>query len=260
MMIELTRAEQGTLKPYGLWPSPLTPRILAGGIRLYDAMWDSDGKTLVWLEHRDGKSVLVAQDVTSGDAPVDLTADIAIRARVGYGGGDFGVGNGMVVFVEKSGRLYRQPIGAGQPQPVTPSFGSAAAPAIAPDGRYVLFIHTYEDTDVLAIVDSAGHLWPQRIASGHDFYMQPCWHPNAQRIAYIAWDHPRMPWEGSLLYLADLRMDANDPQRLPTIANPMLLAGNAKTAIFQPSFSPDGRWLAYISDETGWGQVYLYDR
>lgn len=37
-------------KPYGLWPSPLQPQQLAEGLRLSDVAWDSDGKTLVWLE------------------------------------------------------------------------------------------------------------------------------------------------------------------------------------------------------------------
>ena len=36
--------------PYGLWTSPLDPVELAQAKRLRDVRWDSDGKTLVWLE------------------------------------------------------------------------------------------------------------------------------------------------------------------------------------------------------------------
>ncbi len=36
-------------RPYGAWPSPITPKSLAEDRRLEAARWDSDGRTLVWL-------------------------------------------------------------------------------------------------------------------------------------------------------------------------------------------------------------------
>ncbi len=38
-----------------------------------------------------------------------------------------------------------------------------------------------------------------------------------------------------------------------------MIAGDERTAILQPEFSPDGRHLAYISDQSGWWQIYLVD-
>ena len=37
------------------------------------------------------------------------------------------------------------------------------------------------------------------------------------------------------------------------------LAGSRTVAIFQPMFSPNGRFLAYISNQSGWDNLYLYD-
>ncbi len=242
-------------RPYGLWSSPISPRSLAGGLRLVDVQWDSDGHTLLWLEGRGAQNVLVAATL-DGVAPRDLTVDLSIRARVGYGGGDFTVSAGTLFFVEAAtGRIYRQQLAGGAAYPVTPAFGAAAAPTLSPDGRSLLYVHSYEHNDVLAVVDAEGKQWPQRLVEGHDFFMQPCWHPNSQQIAYIAWDHPRMPWEGTTLYLATLVMDDG----LPRVAAIQELAGGAAVAIFQPAFSPDGRWLAYISDTSGWSHLYLYD-
>jgi hypothetical protein len=99
--------QQHMAVPYGLWPSPLQPRHLAEGLRLSDVAWDSDGVTLVWHEGRSDRGVLVCLPA-GGDAPRDLTTDLSVRARVGYGGGDFTVAGGEVYFVEASGRLYRQ--------------------------------------------------------------------------------------------------------------------------------------------------------
>ncbi len=245
-----------TTRPYGLWASPLSPRGLSRDLRFADVQWDSDGATLVWLESRSDRSVLVCAPADGLDAPRDLVAELSVRAKVGYGGGDFTVANGAVFFCEaQSGRLYRQELAGGAARPITPGFGYAAAPACSPDGRQILFVHTYEDVDALAIVDAEGRRWPRRLVGGHDFYMQPCWHPAGRRIAYVAWNHPQMPWDGATLYLATLSEDAD----MPVIIDSTAIAGNETTAIFQPAFSPDGRRLAYVSDAGGWSHLHMYD-
>jgi len=248
-----TAAQLRTSRPYGLWRSPVTPKLLAQGLRLNDLAWDTDGQTLVWLEGRSDRGVLVAARLDD-PAPRDLTAELSVRALVGYGGGDFTVGDGHVCFVS-GGRIYRQALAGGTARAVTPGFGQAAAPALSPDGRWLLFVHTYEDSDVLALVDAEGTRWPQKVAAGRDFVMQPCWSGDGARIAWITWDHPRMPWDGTELWLADF--DARDG--VPRVHGARRLAGNAETAIFQPEFAPGGEQIAYISDESGWGQLYLHE-
>ena len=157
-----------TSRQYGLWDSPITPTSLARGLTFSDVAWDASG-ALVWREGRSDRGVLVVQP-PDGQSPRDLNSDFTVRARVGYGGGDFTVGRGQVFFAEaSSGRLYRQALAAGAAQPVTPGFGQAAAPAVSPDGRWLLYVHSYEGQDALAIVDSEGKLWPARLASGNDF-------------------------------------------------------------------------------------------
>ncbi len=242
---------------FGLWPSPISARSLAGDIRLSDVQWDSSGQHIVWLEGRGGRGVLVCADVGSVDAPRDLTpAEFSVRAKVGYGGGDFCVGHGTVFFVDSgSGRIWRQSLMGGPITPVTPAFGNAASPAISPDGRWLLYVHSDGGVDCLAIVPADGSQWPQRLLEGHDFFMQPCWHPNGKQVAYVAWDFPNMPWDGSRLYLAELEVG----EHMPAAQMPRVVAGGMDVAIFQPCFSPDGRYLAYVSDESGWGHIYVQD-
>jgi len=142
---------------YGLWPSPIRPQSLAEGLRLSEVAWDSDGETLVWLEGRSDRGVLVCLP-PGGEAPRDVTPELSVRAQVGYGGGDFSVVGGYVYFVEASGRLYRQPLAGGPAIPLTPGFGYAAAPTVSPDQRWVLCVHTYGDSDCLAILDTEGRM------------------------------------------------------------------------------------------------------
>lgn len=243
------------IRQFGLWDSPISPTSLGRGITLTDLSWDSDG-SLVWREGRSDRGVLVVRP-SDGQAPRDLNSELSIRAKVGYGGGDFTSGHGNVYFIEaESGRIYRQPTPAGPARPITPAFGSAASPVLSPDGHWLLFVHTYEGIDRLGIVDSEGRSWPGHLVSGEDFYMQPCWHPQGDRVAWVTWNFPNMPWDGTFLCQGKIEYP---PNALPLLSDITTVAGNESTSIFQPEYSPDGNWLAYISDETGWWQIYLYN-
>ena len=248
--------------PYGLWPSPLTPARMAAGVRLTDVAWDPSGRALVWREERSGQGVLMAAEPGApGAAMRELTPAVSVRARVGYGGGDFGVGDGVVYFVGDDGRLYRKPLLEGPARPLIPAFGSPASPTPSPDGHLVVYVHSYERRDVLAVVDADGRAWPQVLVSGHDFYMQPAWHPSGRMLALVAWRHPSMPWDETALLLVHLDGGSGAGGRLPVATRVETLVGGegSGTSIFQPLFSPDGRWLAYVADEDGWGNLHLYD-
>lgn len=242
-----------SLQAYGTWQSPLSPKRIAGALRLNEVLYDTDG-TLIWHEKRAGLGILVKQ--TGVEALCDLTdASLNVAGRVGYGGGDFGVGAGQVIF-SANGRLWRMPTQSGLPQAITPKFGDYASPNLSPDGRYVVYVHSYEEHDSLCIVDSAGHELPRKLVQGDDFYMQWAWHPQGQTAAYIAWNHPNMPWNQTELRLVTL---INDGIGLPRIGETHTLIQQPDVAIQQPLYSPDGRYLSYISDVDGWTHLYLYD-
>ena len=243
-----------TSRPYGTWPSPLSPQSLAASLRLEAARLDSDGQTLVWLEGRSGRGVLVAQDVVGRDASRDLTSQLSVRAAVGYGGGDFAVHDGHVYFVvHKAGRIYRQAISGGQARPISPPAGKAAAPTLSPDGRWVAYVHSdEEEIDRIAIVDTDGSHWPQILVSGADFYMQPRFSPDGKQFAWVEWDHPNMPWDGTRLCVADVQSPGGG--LLARLTNIRQIAGGENIAIFQPEFTADGQ-IAYVSDETGWARL-----
>ncbi len=238
-------------KPYGLWQSKITPDLIAAEISLNDPTWDSDGETLVWRERRSAKGVLMAQP--EGEAPYELSGNLDVKGGIGYGGGDFTVKDGLVIFAAKDGRLYKRYLGAGFPEAITPAFGSVAAPVLSPDNKWVLFIHTYEGHDVIGLVDSDGRDWPIKFMEGADFYMQPAWHPDGKAVVWVEWDHPNMPWDGTRLMYAVLE---GDPPRVQAAQN---LAGGPDIPILQPAFSPDGRYLSYIRNLGEWDQLILRD-
>lgn len=240
--------------PYGLWQSPITPLMLGQRLRLEDIQWDSDGRTLVWLEGRSDRGVLVARP--EDEARRDLTDAQSVRGTVGYGGGEFTASNGLIFFAESNGRLYRCNLAAGHPVPITPPFGSAAAPAVSPDGKWVVYVFSDGHTDLLGLVDSHGLDWPVQLARGADFYMQPTWHPQGELLAWIEWKHPNMPWDGTTLKLGRL---AGSSGLAPRLVEENIITGGSSTPVAQPCFSPDGRWLSFIESSGEWENLVILD-
>ena len=248
-------------RSYGLWESPVTAGVLAAGVRLRGPSWDSDGRTLGWFEGRAERGVVVVTEppgVTSADTSIrDLSGDVSVRADIGYGGGDFTLAHGSAFFVGADDqRIYRRPLTGGSAVPITPAFGQVAAPTVSPDGRWVAYVHTYDGEDSIAIVDSAGGSWPQRLSRGRDFVMQPAWSPDGGRLAWVEWDHPNMPWDGTEVRVAELSFRDGD---VPGVASSEVVAGDQAESVMQPTFTVNGDALLYVSDASGWGHLYHHD-
>jgi dipeptidyl aminopeptidase/acylaminoacyl peptidase len=238
-------------KPFGLWPSPVSTALVSTRTNLQDVQWNSDGKTLVWHQAYSGKGTLYAKEI--GNARQALTDEQNVRAGVGYGGGDFSVYQDYVLFSERDGRLYQRRLGFSTSKAIIPPFGSCASPVASPDARWAAYVHSDGKDDVIALVDINGARWPQQFAAGADFYMQPAWHPSGKQLAWIEWDHPNMPWDGTRLVLAQLD---GDP---PRIVQQKVIAGKEDLPVAQPLFSPDGRWLSYVACSGEWEKLVLLD-
>ncbi|HLK62270.1 MAG TPA: S9 family peptidase [Bryobacteraceae bacterium] len=248
--------------PYGSWKSPITSDlIVAKSIGLYEICLD--GGSLYWLESRPnegGRYVVVAHGA-EGESDVN-PPPFNVRTRANeYGGGSWTVDRGMLYFSNFADqRLYRQQPGAA-PQPLTPEAGLRYADGLI-DRKRNAWIGVREDhtaggheptNTVVRIPLGASELQAGSvIASGHDFFSSPRLSPDGRWLAYLAWDHPRMPWEGTTLYT--VTVDDNGA----AAGEPVAVAGGQSESIFQPEWTPDGAALTFISDRTGWWNLYRF--
>jgi dipeptidyl aminopeptidase/acylaminoacyl peptidase len=245
--------------PYGAWASPLTAEMLVSdAVDLANPF--SDGADTYWVEIRfadQGRYVLVRR---GADGVVsDLTPDgHSVRTLVHeYGGRSYVVRGGTVFYSNFADqRLYRlERAGASvpiTPVPPTPRAYRYAAPVVTPDGRWVIAVrerHLAEGVvNDLVRVPADGSADPEVMAFGHDFFADPVLSPDGRRLAWIAWDHPNMPWDGTALFEAELDPDGG-------VVGVRLVCGGPAESVVQPAYGADGT-LYYVSDRTDWWNLY----
>ena len=240
-----------SVAPFGMWPSPISPLMVSRSMRLDEVLWNRAGDTLLCVERRDGRGTVIAHPLE--DAFRELTPENSIRGGVGYGGGELTVSDDAIFFADHDGRLYRRPLGYGSSAPITPPFGAVASPAVSPDGKWLAYVFSDGQTDLIGLIDTEGRDWPRQFVRGADFYMQPVWHPSGNLLAWVEWNHPNMPWDGSRLMLGRLEGE------IPQVAGTTYIAGGDDVPVFQPEFSPDGRWLSYIISNGEWENLVVRD-
>jgi len=88
------------------------------------------------------------------------------------------------------------------------------------------------------------------LVEGNDFYAAPRLSPSGSQLCWLTWNHPRMPWDGTELWIAELADDGG-------LKDARKLAGGDQESIFQPAWSPNGI-LYFVSDRNNWWNLYRW--
>jgi dipeptidyl aminopeptidase/acylaminoacyl peptidase len=243
--------------PYGSWASPVGSGLAATAMSFERP--DPSDEGAYWLESRpeEGRTALVFKP-WDGDVVDVVPTEVNVRTTVHeYGGGAY-FRDGVTLFFTnfEDQRLYRQDGVDGEPRPITPEPPEPrsmryADGVVTPDGSTVICVRElHEDGEVvneLVALAADGSGDPSVIASGHDFFAYPRLSPDGGRLAWTSWDHPRMPFIGTDLWVAEL--SGGRP------GEPRHVAGGESESIFQPEWSPDGT-LYFVSDRSAWWNLY----
>jgi dipeptidyl aminopeptidase/acylaminoacyl peptidase len=247
--------------PFGAWPSTISAESVVAGVVGFSEL-NIRGEEIFWLESRpaeQGRSVLIA--MTPEGARRDLTPPpFNVRSRVHeYGGGAYCLAPDAVFFVNFPDQNIFRVNADGKIDRITPGGADERFADLCFDMKQqrllcVLERHSQESEtepeNVLAAVD---------VASGevtvldqqHDFYACPRLSPSGEFVAWVAWSHPNMPWDGSLLMRGAVDADGSIGER-------MIVAGGADESVTQPVWMSDES-LLFISDQNGFYNLYCFD-
>lgn len=207
------------------------------------------GDQLYWLEqrpHERGRTTLLRRPATDPQAkPLELTpAPWNVRSRLHeYGGGAAAIAGRDLVFVHDGDRcLWHLDLAELTAAPDETAFTRLTEPAPADQARAFgggvidlrlrrwLGVMEAAGRDQLVAVPLAGGA-PELLHTCADFCGDAVLSPSGRQLAWLAWQHPVMPWECNTLWLADVAADGSlgPPRALAGVA-----AGQPRTALFQP--------------------------
>src|SRR6266516_5091194 len=243
---------------FGSWNSPITAdAVVQEAVSLAEPRLDGDA--IYWIEGRPrekGRNVVVR--AAHGDIADVTPAPFDARSQVhSYGGGAYAVRDGGTVYFVHfcDNQLYRQAPNR-PPAKLTSSPACLFADILIDAGRNRL-IAVREERPNGDVVNAINTLVAVDLAtgtettldSGWDFYSSPALSPDGNRLAWLSWRHPYMPWISTYLHVADF--DATGALS----SNRNTIAGGEKVSIVQPQWSPDGR-LFFLSDATDFWNLY----
>jgi dipeptidyl aminopeptidase/acylaminoacyl peptidase len=269
------------IRPFGTWNSPLSAAYVtrsatrpAFPVVLGDQVW--------WQESRpdEGGRTTIMRRLDGEAAEELLPVSRSARTRVHECGGRSylplrdGPAGSAILFTEYADqRIYRLDLGTCDiipltPVPPQPTGYRYADMVLAPDAKNVWCVRESHDADpgdpaarptvvrdIVAIpLDGGASSDPQlvrHLTGGSDFVACPRPSPGGNWLAWIRWDHPRMPWDGAELCAAPV--EANG-----TIGAPHVLMGGPSESALGPAWRSESE-LYIASDRSGWWNLYRVD-
>lgn len=238
--------------PRGIWESPVSARDVAGSAGLR-AVAVEHGGAVWWLEHRpdeDNGCRLIRSDLRQAtsetytmELPVDCTGDAVP------------VPGGAVAAGSDDGCLYLvrpgEPPRALTAEPSHQLIERYTDLVLGPDAGEVWCVResgaagVIERSAVAVPLDGSRAL--RTLVSPTACLSTPIPSPDATQLAWIEWDPPHMPWDGSRLRVGRLTAEG--------VTGTRTVLGGDVESVFQPRWATRDS-LYVVSDRTRWWNIY----
>ncbi|GAA1145196.1 S9 family peptidase [Nesterenkonia lutea] len=83
----------------------------------------------------------------------------------------------------------------------------------------------------------------RKVTPASRFVAHPRLSPDGTQLAWISWEHPQMPWDGTQLHVGHVVAGM--------VVNERVLDGGTQVSVLQPEWRRAGE-LVYLSDRSGW--------
>ena len=248
-----------TTAPYGEWTSPISAADVARVVGAPDWVQLHAGEVW-WTQTRpeEGGRAALLRATPDGTVHDVLPGDWNVRNRVHeYGGRPWTIVGDQVVFTHWADqRVY---VLDGEPRPITDipareqglRYGDLTA---GPGDREVWCVRETEtgegptdvERDLVAIALDGSPV--RLLGASHHFMSAPKPSPDGTYAAWLGWEHPRMPWDGTELCVAPILSDG-------TFGKHWVVAGGRHEAVCQFEWDSAGAILA-MTDPGGWWNLH----
>lgn len=238
-----------TALPYGSWPSPLSPEQastasprLEGAAFVGDEVW--------WGESvpAEGGRTTVRRRLADGTVETVLPAPWNARSRVHeYGGGSWAVTEeGALLFVDKADQRVRMLTPGAEPRALTPEDAATSYGGLRWQHGALLAVREWQGEGAavhrgIVRIATSGEPDVRQLVSDSDFVAQPALAPDGSRLAWVAWDHPHMPWDRT-----EVRVGRIDDDRVRSWS----ALTDGATAALQPEWRGDDE-VVFVDEPTG---------
>lgn len=250
---------------YGEWPSPITAKIISEESTRVEAVLP-DGDNLWWSEYRptEGRSVLMRLNTCNPSAPRQSPAlqspdmqiqevtpeDANVNTRVHeYGGMAWWAHEGVCYYSDDSDGCLRKLQVGDQPQLLTSQqegFADRWADfRLTPDGHWLICVrerHRQHQTqsvppspaNEIVAVATDGSCRTAVLVRQQDFCSNPRISQDGNKLAWLSWNLPDMPWDSTCLWVGELCLPEAGSTELPAIQKIQLLRGRNTTPLVAP--------------------------
>ncbi|MBN9391879.1 MAG: S9 family peptidase [Chloroflexi bacterium] len=242
----------------GYWETKITPGMITEVRDVTGGEWSPDGKYLYYTVGYNARSDIYRLSLEDGSV-TQVTSDFPASPlpMIGHGTSthDFTLspdGSTIAYPSEKGGKIHLISSEGGISKLLSLGETAQSGATFSPDGSKVAFTTLSKDIMGIAVAEAKGNQWPRLVSDPDYFAFMPRWFPDSKRLVYFEYDsHQLFCYENRLVQVD-----------IETGEKKVLFDGLGQGQTFGYFFgnyapSPDGKYLAYISDEDGWSNIHL---
>lgn len=201
--------------------------------------FSADGRRMAYTGYKDGNPDLFLIDLETGRAGT-LSDEQGLNVAGGFS--PDGTKLLMTLSRGKSPNLYLKDLTSGSVARLTSHFGADSTPTFSPDARQVAFVSDRSGNPQIYVLDLAAK--SARRLSNMNWCDAPAWSPTGEWIAFAGRANRKDKMD---IFLVDV-----------TGAQVRQLT-HGEGSNEDPTWSPDGRLLAFSSTRDGRSQIYVMD-